>query len=340
MGSMGEGMYCLKISDGSRSLCVAPASEPAMSVNLEYLAIAIQVRLREGKEPYFSLDPVTGPNSTSMQMKRFEPGWLAGTSLGEVLFQADYHLKELSMGEYEQPVVGMRSCFDFCEQDVSGKEWSAREWFVVRKAEVRQENNVFIPYVKMAVEAREQVVGANGLEDVKHTSPNHPLVKYAEAFTHNFELIAERKSVVYHLREVAKAAVMAKFLLEARFEINKSWFELPDEAIPACCLEVPQLWSERFRSQIHMEDDRIMEAEKATHTDTNIGVYGGVQFGLDRFSLSQARAGAPLARAASLSSTMLPSRAGGISASLGARAGISAMSMATPAFPAGFRAAP
>jgi len=342
---MGDGMCCVKLSsDGSHSLQVAPTGEPASSVNLEYLSLALQVRLKEGKEPYFSLDPVADPKSTATQAKRFEPSWLAGTSLGEVMFQADYHLKELSMGEYEQPVTGMKSCFDFCEQDVSGKEWSAREWFVVRKAEVRQtEHNVLVPYVRLAVEAREQVVGADGgLEDVKHTSPNHPLVKYAEAFTHNFDLIAERKSVVFHLREVARAAVLAKFLLESRLDVGKAWLGPADRAAPACCMEVPQLWSERFRSQIHMEDDRIVEDGKAAaRAGGSIGVYGGVQFGLDRFSLAQTRAGAPMARAASLSATMMPTRAGaGISATLGARAGISAMSIATSAYPQAFRAAP
>merc|ERR1712151_110529 len=57
----------------------------------------------------------------------------------------------------------------------------------------------------------------------------------------------------------------------------------------------------------------------------------GVQFGLDRFSLAQTRAGAPMARAASLSATMMRAptgvragisatlRAPGISAALGAR---------------------
>ena len=32
--------------------------------------------------------------------KRFSPSWLAGTSVGELMFQADYYLKELAMGEH------------------------------------------------------------------------------------------------------------------------------------------------------------------------------------------------------------------------------------------------
>merc|ERR1712050_140162 len=144
-----------------------------------------------------------------------------------------------------------------------------------------------------------------------------------------------RKSVVYHLRELAKASVMAKFLLDAEVEIDEFWFDYAPEAKPICCLEVPQLWNDHFRSD-----------------QTGTRVYGGVQFGLDRFSLAQTRAGAPMARAASLSATMMRAptgvragisatlRAPGISAALGARAGISATSLAPSVFPQAFRAAP
>merc|ERR1719517_139249 len=100
---------------------------------------------------------VVGPAAREawMQQKRFEPAWLAGTSVGEVMFQADYHLKELSMGEYEQPVVGMKNCFDYTfDNDSNDKQWLARTWFVVKEADVfMAEGNTLIPYVKMGVEA-------------------------------------------------------------------------------------------------------------------------------------------------------------------------------------------
>merc|ERR1719487_2882736 len=104
-------------------------------MNLEYLSIALQVRRTEGMEPVFSLDPVKADDRSSFQKKVFIPEWLAGTSAGEVLFQSDYHLKELSMGEFEQPVVGMKSCFHFSELDKTPSAWHARQWFIVRKAE-------------------------------------------------------------------------------------------------------------------------------------------------------------------------------------------------------------
>jgi len=257
-------MCCLVTEKDGSCVRVAPTLEPAAAVNLEYLSLALQVRRTEGREPLFSLDPVENGQvgeedaEAAMHIKRFEPDWLAGTSVGEVMFQADYHLKELSFGEYEQPVVGMKSCFEYSEKEGEDTEWSAREWFVVRKAEMHvSDDQVLVPYLKMGVEAREQVMGHDGLEDAPITRPDHPLVRYADAFTHNFDLIAERKSVVSQLREVAKASIMAKFLLESGADLSDAWFSLGDERKPICCLEVPQLWNDRCFSKISLKDGAI-----------------------------------------------------------------------------------
>eukprot|EP00416_Gambierdiscus_australes_P015979 CAMPEP_0171060456 /NCGR_PEP_ID=MMETSP0766_2-20121228/3852_1 /TAXON_ID=439317 /ORGANISM="Gambierdiscus australes, Strain CAWD 149" /LENGTH=651 /DNA_ID=CAMNT_0011516045 /DNA_START=79 /DNA_END=2034 /DNA_ORIENTATION=- len=220
-----------------------------------------------------------------MQAKRFIPDWLAGTSAGEVMFQADLYLKELSMGEHEQPVLGMLSCHDLADGNVASRDWQGREWFVVRRAEVSlTDDAVLVPEVKMGVEARAQVVGPAGcLEDSKMTEPSHPLVRYAEIFTKNFDLIAERKSVVFHLRELARATVLAKFLVDMNVELDNGWLSFPRELKP-CVMQVPQLWNERSYSQIHVKDGEIATTEKGIQSCVH-GVYGGVDFGVDRMQL-------------------------------------------------------
>jgi len=298
-------MYCLVMDTASRTVRVAPTIDPATSVNLEYLSVALQVRRSEGREPLFSLDPVdSSPDSVDkrtdiMQRKRFEPAWLAGTTVGDVMFQADYHLKELSMGEHEQPVLGMKSCFDLAEAEGFDKEWRAREWFVVKQAGLYlSDGSVLTPHVKMGVEAREQVHGPKGMEDARLTRRDHPLVKYAEAFTRNFDLIAERKSVIYHLRELAKASVLAKFLVDDEVVLEESWFTLAGERKEAGAMEVPQLWNERRYSKIRVKDGRLMDAEQGIVPSVH-GVYGGVAFQLDQVPTMQAarlpRAGATVA---------------------------------------------
>jgi len=287
---------CLVYDEASHSVSLAPTEEPVAAVNLEYLSIALKVRSQHGAEPVFSLDAVDPTDTNSMQRKVFEPEWLAGTSVGELMFQADYHLKELSMGEYDQPIVGMKSCFDFADMEGFGKEWSAREWFVMRKAEIHtSEDDVLIPFVKMGIEAREQVLKDGNLEDAPLTRANHPLVKYAEQFTHNFDLIAERKSVIYHLRELAKASVLAKFLVDGGVNLDSTWFDLAERVTDAGVMEIPQLWNERHTTQIQMEGGKIADSEVKGRN-----VMGGVDFGLDRFSVAAPRVGAMGAVAARL----------------------------------------
>jgi hypothetical protein len=307
-------LCCLVFDEETRTVRIAPTLEPAAAVNLEYLSQALEVRLKEGREPLFSLDMADPFDPACMQRKRFEPAWLAGTPAGDVLFQADYHLKELSMGEYEQPVTGMKSALDFYEDEKREDKWSAREWFMVREAAVHlSQDSVLVPYLKMSVEAREQIVGKSGCEDVKITRPDHPLVKYAEAFTEKFDLIAERKSVVHHLRELAKATVLAKFLADADIDIaDCSWLHIsePEEgnqALKGLILEVPQLWNQRLHSKVTLQDGKIVDTGRGGDTVTH-SVYGGVEFGLERFDLAEPRRGwqLPVRPAAAIMASRVP----------------------------------
>merc|ERR550532_1950570 len=134
-----------------------------------------------------------------------------------------------------------------------------------------------LPAVQMGVQARETRQGENGLEDVPLTRPDHPLVRYAEDFTHYFDLIAERRSVVYHLRELAKASVVAKFLLESEAPLDESWFNVAGEAEPLACAEIPQLWNEQASAQIRVVDGKIEDGLGRRM----LGVYGGVEMGID-----------------------------------------------------------
>mmetsp|Transcript_66352 Transcript_66352/g.194190 ORF Transcript_66352/g.194190 Transcript_66352/m.194190 type:complete len:1053 (-) Transcript_66352:57-3215(-) len=294
-----HGLCCLAFDEEARAVRIVEGAEPAACVNLEYLSLALQVRLQAGREPQFSLDPLDRKKDRdgSMQEKCFQPEWLMGTSLGEVMFQADYHLKELAMGEYEQPVVGMKSAFDFTESEGVDELWSARAWFIVKDAEVfMADGDILIPRVAMGVEARQQKVDEHGTTDLPVTRPDHPLVKYAQSFTENFDLIAERKSVVYRLRELAKASLLAKFLLESEVQLEESWLDLASEVDRDCCMEIPQLWNERCLTQIQVRDGRITDSAKLASSNHH-GVYGGVKFGLDRFRLASSITSRPGLRA-------------------------------------------
>mmetsp|Transcript_2490 Transcript_2490/g.5448 ORF Transcript_2490/g.5448 Transcript_2490/m.5448 type:complete len:528 (+) Transcript_2490:80-1663(+) len=267
------------------------------AVNAEFLATCLRTRQELGREVFFSLDPVVSAGAEarfSLQRKRFEPAWLATTSVGELLFQADYHLKELTMGEAKQPVEGLQSCMDQLPPG-SDWQWHGRVWFVVKHAEViKHANGLIVPEVKLGVETREQKVLANGqlVDSEDPLDPSHPLSRYATAFTECFDLIAERRSVFFQLRELARASVMAKYLLSADVAIEDRWFDLPLQPVSQSSPEVvPQLWN------IRAAPSQQVDSSDAARVH---GIYGGVQFGLARFNLaaassakSQAAVGAP-----------------------------------------------
>lgn len=275
-----NGMCCLVMDDETQRITVAGTRDPAASVNLEYLSYALQIRRSEGRECLFSLDLLDPAGASSVQTKRFEPAWLAGTSVGDVLLQADVYLKEVSMGEHPQPTIGMRSCLDLCCEEAEDA-WTAREWFVVKKAEIRlSQDGVLMPHVEMGVEAREQVLGPHGMQDAAVTRPDHPLVRYAEEFTHNFALIAERRSVVFHLRELARASCLARFLLDSQAPLREEWFGLAGGARAPCALEVPQMWTTRVHGTIHEDGSLDTRTQR---------VSGGVDLSLDGFDLGTPR---------------------------------------------------
>merc|ERR1719401_1342115 len=98
---------------------------------------------------------------------------------------------------------------------------------------------MLLPHVVMGVEAREQIANAKmELVDAAVTHKSHPLVQYAEVFSHFFDLIAERKSVVYQLREVSRAAIVAKFLLDNKVALDDCWLRQED-APGLCKMDLP-----------------------------------------------------------------------------------------------------
>merc|ERR1719329_1065822 len=156
----------------------------------------------------------------------------------------------------------MKSCFELSDAETKAESWSAREWFIVRKAEVQIcDSSVLIPFIKMGVEAREQIVEGSRLLDKPLSRPDHPMVKYAESFTRNFDLIAERKSVIHHLRELARATVLAKYLSESKVTLEDAWYNLSSGMNLSKITEVPQLWNECTHSMVQLkENGQLKEA--------------------------------------------------------------------------------
>lgn len=148
----------------------------------------------------------------------------------------------------------------------------------------------------------------------KVTREDHPLGQYAEEFSKNFDLVAERKSVVFNLRELAKASVLAKYLVDAKVDLEDCWFNLADEEMAKCTMEIPQLWNERTKQQIQVENGTIKTSDRSGYVH---GIYGGVQFGIDKMTVAKPTR---VTAARMAARPHLPTGVGGPAAAMAARA--------------------
>lgn len=143
---------------------------------------------------------------------------IAGTEFSEIMFEADWVMKQLSLGievlqidPLKQRVMqlhqklknlGMKPSGEFCEPTKSsvGKEegdWS-RQWLVIKKIKMKKlqgsqaSHRLFeIGDIKVGVEARQMERDKDGiLRDKVVQDPNHRAYKFAQKFTEIYDEIA------------------------------------------------------------------------------------------------------------------------------------------------------
>jgi len=271
---------CLQLDVQTGAVKCAPTRNDEASINLSYLVCAIQVLAKYGSAAKFSLDPADPQNlSGEEQVKVFFPDWLENTVYGEVLFQADYFLKEVCFGNVAlDDIPGLVSAFEAGLKAIDDdKDHAARQWFIVNAASMDVAlDGVLIPRLSMAVEARKLIATAKGYVDAPTSDPSDPSVAMARAVSENFARLAARVPVVAELVEVAKAQLMARYLMEQNIvKINKTALDaytMPVVRQARRAKRIPTLKKTRTFAHVEEEDDGgAVSTTTTTHT-----MHGGV----------------------------------------------------------------
>ena len=210
----------------------------AQTTKISYLAAALNIEYNRGishKNIAFSLDPYEETNPDGpFQRKVYYPDTSEGfpilenTDLGEVLFESDYIMKQLSLDTISSgncsTVISQRlrnlglkaiNEFDSCSNRERDKKsnWS-RCWLVIKNVEICKDTESFlISNVTIGVDARTMETDSMGkLIDKNVQDPNHGAYKFAKKFTEIYDEIAKEFSAFARLKEVVQAIVLAKFL--------------------------------------------------------------------------------------------------------------------------------
>jgi len=194
--------------------------------------------------------------------------------VGEVLFQADYALKEVCIGDLKLP--GIPHIFE--DNQMFDSATAARQWFVIRDSDVTvAADGALIPYCQMGVDCRRLVPSAKGYVDADYTDPREPSVQIAAAVSKHFAEVASQVAVVNELMAVAKATIVARFLLERGCHMNS---EVIDSlTLPVCpegnkyTMEIPTLRTERRTATVSDVDGSLVLQKQQR------SVHGGVDLG-------------------------------------------------------------
>lgn len=257
-----DGFVCLCYDKAlGRVFCgQASHAHPEAAVSISYLACVLRVLRDQRCEPRFSLD-AKDPHDIGGEhlLKRFYPSWLASTVVGEVLFQADYALKQLCFGDQRLP--GLPNIWDDRDQRSGSDEpRAARQWFTIQAAKLTvAADGCLVPHVQLCVEARRLVPSPTGFTDASYTDPSDLFVRQAAAVSARFHEVAAQLPVVGELLSLARATVLAVHLLSRGCRRNDA--ALDKYTLPLVPegedyqLQIPTLTKQRTSSVVCQEDD-------------------------------------------------------------------------------------
>lgn len=254
-------------------------------VNLEDLGVILKIFCDptiKAKIISFSLDPFDKSNPQGPFMRKvFYPDQiekrriLAGTKLGEDMFQADYIMKQMSLGiqpdnkskfEYPEELgkLGLKPQHEMRIDREAPQEikWS-RAWIVVDdiKTYKTKENLLMIESVKMGVEARQMNATNDGsLKDSLMQDKNDECYKFSDKLGKIYDLTSKYYESFTRLKEITNAILMAKWICENNIPID---LELVNEIYNKNLI---QNFQEKVPSISHMD---IIESEEKVPVDMN-----------------------------------------------------------------------
>lgn len=241
--------------------------------------------LQVGQEHYmrFSLDPWEETNPRGPYLRKvYDPPSLAGTVLGDILFEADFLLKKISMGlEPIPPELASKGLESMMEMDIQeDKRIFSRLWFYIREVKVHETSEGIDAFqVSLAVDARRNAQSATGkLMDVP-TSEDCNEVIFARKFTSLFKDAQRVWPIFQDLEEACRCIALIHCLQREHLSLEKEailqWAIDPQN--PPHTFKIDALHNEKVTkttSTRPLDDGRQGEV-RTVHTSTR-SIFGGV----------------------------------------------------------------
>jgi len=236
-----DDFFLLKAEDNKKKFNLSHKN----MVNLEDLAVVLKIFCDptiKNKIISFSLDPFEKSNPQGPYMRKvFYPDQienrriLAGTKLGEDMFQADYIMKQMSLGiqpdnhskfKYPEELAenGLKPQHEMRSDPENPQEmkWS-RAWIVVDdiKTYRTKEDLLLIEGIKMGVEARQLNISHDGsLKDSTVQDKDDECYKFSRKLGEIYDVTSKYYQSFARLKEITNAIMMGKWIYENNIPVD------------------------------------------------------------------------------------------------------------------------
>ena len=196
--------------------------------------VAVLMTVYGGEDPGVSIDP--GPTRNEMNVRYI--GKVAGTRLGQVMFEADRILKCYTVGRdnltgdrMAPGIPGFKNMLQLIEEH--GLRYNGamvRFWFVPAEIRAKRAGDALVfERVRIEVRTEYMMLGLNGGSEPAAQA-------FAKFFTEHYDAFARKHPELRDLREYAKMVGLAKYLKDRGVPLN--WFIFANST-PAVTYDTP-----------------------------------------------------------------------------------------------------
>ncbi|KAM3132736.1 hypothetical protein pb186bvf_015164 [Paramecium bursaria] len=204
-------------------------------ININDLAVPLMVYYddtipQKNKQLMFSLDPIDIKNLQGPQEKVFWPDKtlnrkiIGGTEFGDVLFQADYLMKQMSLGlitnenEFKYPEELLKLGFRPSHKlgATQNSRFIARLWLELDSVDFNeQENKSGIEKLIKGIQVKVCVKAKEMNEQLQDKDVQHEIqgcYQFAKLFTKHYELIEQIYPIFSRLKQLYRAIIVAQWI--------------------------------------------------------------------------------------------------------------------------------
>ncbi|MCX7049015.1 MAG: hypothetical protein NTX50_26460, partial [Candidatus Sumerlaeota bacterium] len=206
----------------SDTILVGQHEEDRAPLTLDDLVVALRARFVFGEWPLVSIDPTINTLKTKMQYVRFEGG-IRDTAFGQALYEADYRLKEMSMGHAPPGIAGLKTKWDRdveeLERESVSKQWNvnSRFWFYpINPHVVVREGVCVVRGLKVGVftEVLSAMIDGKQVKDIRRFK-NENNEAFANDVSARFDDLCKTQPSFNHLRGLQEMVAVSKALEDA-----------------------------------------------------------------------------------------------------------------------------